>query len=603
MLTKRKGRWILLCLLLVFALVGCQNDSVESSDQVDEGAEAIFAAGTYIGEADGHNGPISVEVTVSDSEITAVEILSHNESPGITDAALERIPQGVLDYQSLAIDMVSGATVTSNSIIDAITDALSQAGADIAALQVRGDREVVQGEAVEMTTDVVVIGGGGAGLAAAVTAHENGSNVVVLEKMPRLGGNTILSGGALNASESPRQDAQGIEDSVEHHFTQTFEGGDELGNPELVQILVENAYPGVEWLESHGMEFEEEVFTVLGGLWPRAHKPVQPLGTGFIETYKNYIDEHDGIEVLLDTEVLELVVEEGVVVGVVAKGLGGEVLVHANNGVVLATGGFAMNNDMLNEYNKNWPDLGNVMSTNHPGATGDGHIMAASIGANLIGMEHLQLLPLGDPNSGSLSGNIEQGVENRIFVNKAGNRFVDEGARRDVMTKGLLDQEDAWLWVVLDAKNYPTEDTTNNFNETIEELIAQGRAFKGDSLEELAEQIDVDPENLINAVEEFNRVVEEGGPDKFGRTLFDTPIDTPPFYAGPRVPTVHHTMGGVEITELAQVLSTDGNVIPGLYAAGEVTGGIHGSNRLGGNALPDILVFGRIAGESAANQR
>lgn len=600
--TKRKGLAVLLCLLLAFTLIGCQSDSAESG-QSDEGAEALFTAGTYTGQADGHNGPIAVEVTVSESEITAVEIMSHNESAGITDAALERIPQGVLDSQSLAVDAVSGATVTSDSILEAITDALSQAGADIAALQVAGEREVKEGVAIEVTTDVVIIGGGGAGLAAAVTAHDHGSEVLVLEKMPRLGGNTILSGGALNASESPRQEAQGIEDSVELHFTQTFEGGDELGNPDLVQILVENAYPGVEWLESMGMEFEEEVFTVLGGLWPRAHKPDSPLGTGFIETYQKYIDEHDGIEVMLDTEVLELVVEDGAVVGVMAKGLDGDVLVHANKGVVLATGGFAMNNEMLNEFNKSWPDLGDVMSTNHPGATGDGHVMAEAIGASLIGMEHLQLLPLGDPNSGSLSGNIEQGVENRIFVNKDGNRFVDEGARRDVMTKALLEQEDAWLWLVLDAKNYPTEETTNNFNETIEELIAQGRAFKGDTLEELAEQIDVDPENLVNAVEEFNRVVEEGGPDEFGRTLFDTPIDTPPFYAGPRVPTVHHTMGGVEINEYAQVLSADGSIIPGLYAAGEVTGGIHGSNRLGGNALADILVFGRIAGESAANQR
>jgi len=601
MFHSKKVLPLLLSLLMIFTLIGCKKESPVTPP--GETTTVLFTAGTYVGEADGHNGTITVEVTVSDTEIINVKVLTHNESPIITDAALERIPQGVMDRQSLAIDSVSGATVTSVALLEAITSALTKANADISALMVKGEEESKEDENIEMTADVVVIGGGGAGLAAAVSAHQNGANVIILEKMPRLGGNTLLAGGALNAAGSPRQEAQGIEDSVDLHFTQTYEGGDKLGNPELIRILVENAYPGVEWLESLGMKFEENVFTVLGGLWPRAHKPATPLGTGFIATYQEYIDNHDGIDVLLDTEVKELLVEDGRVVGVSGRGLKGNVLVHANNGVILATGGFGKNNDMLTQFNQNWPDLSNVMSTNHPGATGEGILMAESIGANLVGMEHLQLLPLGDPKSGSLSGNIEQGVENRIFVNKSGDRFVDEGARRDVMTKALLDQEDTLLWVVLDAKNYPEATTTNNFNETIEELIAQGRAFKGDTLEELAAQIGVDPEKLVAAVEGFNAAVRDGGPDEFGRTLFDTPIDTAPFYAGPRVPTMHHTMGGVEINTMAQVLSAEGTVIPGLYAAGEVTGGIHGANRLGGNALADILVFGRIAGENAANKR
>ncbi|MDF2532086.1 MAG: ifcA, partial [Clostridia bacterium] len=222
------------------------------------------------------------------------------------------------------------------------------------------------------------------------------------------------------------------------------------------------------------------------------------------------------------------------------------------------------------------------------------------IGANLIGMEQIQLLPMGDPQTGSLSGNIEQGVENRIFVNKDGNRFVDEGARRDVMTKALFEQKDATMWIVLDKHSYPTGSTKNNFNETIDQLVAEGRAYKADTLEDLAKQIGVTPENLVKSVSEFNKVVEQGGKDAFGRTLFKDKIDTAPFYAGARVPTVHHTMGGIEINTSAQVLDGNGKLIPGLYAAGETTGGIHGSNRLGGNALPDAAIFGRIAGESAA---
>jgi urocanate reductase len=227
-------------------------------------------------------------------------------------------------------------------------------------------------------------------------------------------------------------------------------------------------------------------------------------------------------------------------------------------------------------------------------------IMAEKIGANLVGMEHIQLLPMGDPKTGSLSGNIEQGVENRIFVNKEGNRFVDEGQRRDVMTKALFEQKDASMWVIVDKHSYPTGDIKNNFNESIDELVEQGRAFKADTLEDLAKQIGANPENLVKAVAEFNKAVEKGGKDALGRSLFKDKLDSPPYYAGARVPTVHHTMGGIQINTSAQVLDKDGKIIPGLYAAGETTGGIHGSNRLGGNALADMTVFGRIAGESAA---
>ena len=583
---------MMLCVILAVIAVGCQKPAETSAP--------AFKAGTYTAAVAAHNGDLKVEVVVDAESIVSVKILEHKESPGISDPAIERIPQAIVDTQSLAVDAISGATITSKAIIAAVTEALKQAGADIDALSVKKEGNKTAGETKEYTTDVVVIGGGGAGLAAAVTAHQNGAQVIVLEKMPRLGGNTILSGGAYNAVDPKRQKAQGIEDSTDKHYTQTFEGGDKLGNPELIRVFVDNAYPALEWLEGLGMKFNDQVFTVLGGLWPRAHKPSTPLGTGFIDTYQKYIDANQGIEVLLDTEVTELLVDGGKVVGIKAKGLNGEVIVKANKGVVIASGGFGANVEMRDQYNKNWPVLTQIKTTNHPGATGDGLAIAQKVGANLIGLENIQLLPMGDPKTGSLSGNIEQGVENRIFVNKDGNRFVDEGARRDVMTKALMEQKDSYMWVVLDKHSYPTGDKKNNFNETIDELIAQGRAFKGDTLEELAKQIGVDPANLVKAVEEFNKAVEKGGPDQFGRTLFADKIDTAPFYAGARVPTVHHTMGGIEINTSAQVLDVNGKVIPGLYAAGEVTGGIHGSNRLGGNALADIAVFGRIAGESAA---
>ncbi|WP_243447703.1 flavocytochrome c [Clostridium tetani] len=582
---------LLFCLTLVTSAIGCQ-----SKDK----SVATFKAGTYAGTAKAHNGELKLEVTVDKESIKEIKILEHKESPGISDPALERIPKAIIDDQSLAVDTISGATVTSNAIILAVTNALKQSEVNIDALKTKKEKKETARKAVEHTTDVVVIGGGGAGLAAAVSANQKGSEVIVVEKMPRLGGNTILSGGAFNAVDPKRQKAQGIEDSIDKHYAQTYEGGDKLGNTKLIRTLVENAYPSIEWLESLGMKFNDKVFTVLGGMWPRAHKPSTPLGTGFIDTYSKYIDKNKGVQVLLDTEATEIIMEKGKAVGIKAKGLKDDLTIHAKKGVVIAAGGFAGNNKMVDKYNKSWPSLTKVKTTNHPGATGDGMILAEAVGANLVGMENLQLLPMGDPKTGSLSGNIEQGVENRIFINKSGKRFVDEGARRDVMTKALLEQKDSYMWVVLDHKNYPTAKTTNNFNETIEELIEQGRAFKADTLEELAKKIKVDPASFIKSVEEFNKAVETGGKDAFGRTLFDKKIDTAPFYAGPRMPTVHHTMGGIEINSNAEVLDKSGKIIPGLYAAGEVTGGIHGSNRLGGNALADITVFGKIAGENAA---
>ncbi len=598
----KKIKWLvfLLSITMIFSLVGCKSN--ESKEVEGDG---LFNPGTYAGEGKGIGGTIKLEVTVTEDEITKINVLEHNETPGVSDLAFEQIPAQIIEAQGLGVDAVAGATMSSEGILAAVAQALEKAGADIDALKkVSAKTSTGTGETIEKETDVVVIGGGGAGLAAAVSAHQNGAKVIVLEKMPRVGGNTIISGAAYNAADPKRQEAQGIEDSVDKHFQQTYEGGDKLGKPELIRVLVENAYPTIEWLESMGMKFEDELFTVLGGLWPRAHRPVEPLGTGYINTYMNYIDENSSdMEVLLNTKATELIMEGNKVVGVKAEGPEGELIVKANNGVVIATGGFGNNIEMRDEYNKIWPALTNLKTTNHPGATGDGIAMAKAVGANLVDMEQIQLLPMGDPETGSLSGNIEKSVENRIFVNKDGNRFVDEGARRDVMTKALFEQEDSFMWVILDSKNYPTGEHKNNFNESIDELVAAGRAFKGDTLEELAEEIGVNPENLVAAVNKFNEAVENGGPDEFGRTLFQWKLDTAPFYAGARVPTVHHTMGGIEINEKAEVLDANGNVIPGLYAAGEVTGGIHGANRLGGNALADVNVFGKIAGESAAKNK
>ena len=570
-------------------------------------------AGVFTGVGDseiGGKGAIEVAVTVDENgAVTAIEVTKNGDTAGISDPAVAQIPNLIVEQQTANVDAVAGATKTSDAIMAAVLDAVTKAGLDTVKWSTKVETVAEKAEDVTIETEIVVIGGGGAGLAAAVQANQLGSKVLVLEKMGKVGGNTILAGGALNAVNDRSEQAIAYNDSVEWHYTQTLSGGDYQGDPLLVHTLVSNAWDGVQWLMDLGMEFQDEtagLFTVTGGLWPRAHKPVEPLGTGFFKTYMNYIDSHDNVDVMLNTCATEILVDEnGKACGVVATGeTGNTVTVKASKGVVVATGGFAANVELRSAYNTQWADLGDsIKTTNHAGATGDGIKLMQKLGADFVQMGNIQLLPLGDPVTGSLSGNIEHDVETRIFINKEGNRFVNEGGRRDDMTNALFAQIDAYMWIVMDSDTYPTGDERNNFGETANQLVEAGRAVKADTLEELAEKMNVPADALIAAVTEFNRHAEGGDlagtPDEFGRTLYKTPIDTAPFYAAARVPTVHHTMGGVRINVNAQVLDENGNVIPGLYAAGEVTGGIHGSNRLGGNALTDTVVFGRIAGESA----
>lgn len=589
----KRGLCFLLCLVMMFAL------------------GAASGAETFTGKGDskiGGTGAVTVEVTLDGQKaITGVTVTENKDTPGISDAAVKGIPEAIVAGQSLAVDAVAGATMTSEAILMAVRDALTQAGVDLAQYEQKAEQKVEKAADEEKTVDVVVIGAGGAGLTAAVQAHMNGASVLVIEKMPKVGGNTILSGGALNAVDDRSETAIKNNDSVQWHYQQTLAGGDFQGDPQLVHTLVSNAWPAIEWIKGLGMQFVEgETFTVTGGMWNRAHKPADPVGTGFFKTYMAYIDSHEGIELMLNTRAEELIRDEnGRVTGVIATGAtGNKVTALAGKGVVMAAGGFGRNVAMRQAFNTQWADLGEqIPSTNHPGATGDGIRMLMKIGADMVQMGNIQLLPIGDPETGSLSGNIEFGVDSRIFVNKEGRRFVNEGGRRDEMTIALFAQPDNFMWMIMDSDKYPTGEEKNNFNESINSLVAEGRAIKGETLEELAGKIGVPYENLKADIDAYNKSCETKEKDAFGRTIYGTPIDNGPFYAAGRVPTVHHTMGGARINRFAQVMSEMGGVIPGLYAAGEVTGGIHGSNRLGGNALTDLLVFGRIAGESAAMGR
>ncbi len=609
--------------ILFIFVIACQSQSTETSsstveintsEESSKKAEGgLYTPGIYSAIVTGMK-EMTVTVTFSEDAITTIE-LDHEETPGIGEPVCDSLPIQIIELQGLGIDAVAGATLSSMAILDGVADCVEQAGGDVAALKAVKPQIIDNGDE-ELTADVVVIGAGGAGMAAAVTANQEGKTVIVIEKTSNMGGNTTLAGGAFNAVDDGSETALARNDSVDLYYEQTFHGGDQQGDPELVRTLVENAWDGVLWLKELGMEFELGVFTVTGGIYERAYKPVEPEGSGFFKAYRSYMESHAGITIKYKTTAESLIVENGAVVGVACTGeAGNQVIVKANNGIILATGGFSQNIEMRKKYNAEtnlWPTLDETIpSTNTPAITGDGITMAQAVGAELVQMGNIQLLPLGDPNTGSLSGNIEHAVESRIFVNQEGNRFVNEGGRGDEMTLRLFEQPDTTMYIIMDSDTYPNGDEANNFNERISDLVAAGRVYKADTLEELAGMIHVSAENLVKTVEEYNRHCLggdlEGQEDEFGRTLFtDTDkinngINQGPFYAAERMPTVHHTMGGVKINTSTQVINTQGDVIPGLFAAGEVTGGIHGSNRLGGNALTDTIVFGRIAGKSASD--
>ena len=606
------------------------------------GAMALaYTEGTYTATAQGNNGPVTVSVTFSADAITDVTVVEHSETAGLSDRPIAEIPAAIVENQSIAVDTVSGATNSSNAILTAVADCVAQAGGDVEALKaVAVEKAPV--EDVEATYDVVVLGGGGAGLTASITAAQNGAKVILVEKAGSLGGNTLIAGQGFNACDPERQAntemseallgelksyldldpadfgafAEVLEtvkgqindyiasgsttlfDSPELHMLHTYMGGKRTGldgtviepDLELARTFATNALDALEWAESIGAQWNDTTSTILGAMWPRSHG----LANGNVITILTDAAKANGVEIVTDTRANELIVENGKVVGVKATtSEGANVTLHANSGVVLATGGFSANAPMVVEYNNYWPGLSDTMpSTNAPTITGDGIVMAKAVGADLVGMGFAQLMPSSHPVDGSLFSGIWGSAETQVFVNKEGKRYVNEYAERDVLSKAALAQTDGIFYIICDNKIAKNADVAG--------MEAKGNVVVADTLEELAEKLGIPADTFVETIERYNSFVDAQKDDDFGKPLFGEKIDEAPFVATPRSPSLHHTMGGVKIDTNTHVISTEGNVIDGLYAAGEVTGGLHAGNRLGGNAMTDFLVFGRIAGENAA---
>ena len=546
---------------------------------------------TAQGVGQGIDGDVVVQVEADANTIYAVEVLQQNETPGIGSVAVEQLPGAIVAANSIAVDGIAGATVTSNAIKDAIKQALSDAGIDAAPFEVAPEAAAAAEKTAEtLDCDVVIVGAGGAGLTAAVRATQAGAKVLVLEKMPFVGGNSLKASGGMNCADTKFQAALDITDSgVPQFIEDTMNGGHGINDLALVTTMAENSAEAVDWLESIGAPLPKVAATG-GTVHKYLHSPEDGSPVGEYLVAK--LDEEakkNGIEVMLNTTATEILMDGGAAVGVKANDAAHEYTINAK-AVVLATGGFGANFDLMCSFN---PSLANAVTTNHPGATGDGILMAEAVGAATVDMDQIQLHPTVYQATSMLVSEKMRSL-GAILVNQDGVRFTNDLATRDAVSNAELEQPGGYAWIIFD------QNLVDN-NKSAAKYIEQGMAVTGDTYEALAEAMNVDAEAFVKTMETWNAAVATGEDAEFGRNNgMDADLSTAPFFAIQIAPGIHHTMGGVKIDTATRVIDTEGQPIPGLFAAGETTGGVHGGNRIGGNAVCDFVVFGRIAGANAA---
>lgn len=442
--------------------------------------------------------------------------------------------------------------------------------------------------------DVIVIGGGAAGLSAAVSAAEAGAEVLLLEKQADVGGNTRISGGFFAAVDPERQRRQGIEDSVAKFFAQMMESGGPRTDPALARVLVEKAGEALGWLESYGMRFQDEVIEIYGAHWPRCHIPMMPAGEGYIYTLSSAAAR---LGVAVKTKARSLRLERAADRGcrVLVKEPDGVRSYTARRGVVIASGGFGANRGMIARYA---PNLADLTTDNTPGSTGEMLLEAERLGAALVNMDSVQCLP-GCPPGRTLRIVLHSDVSRFILVNSEGKRFIREDERRDVLRDAVLALPERHAYSIVDDEGFRSYNILMRRNAVIG--VETGDAWRGDTPEDLARAMGLSPDALRRTIDDYNEGVRRRR-DAFGKASAELlhEIRKPPFWACYAGMTIHYTMGGLSTNAEAEVLSKSGGPVPGLYAAGEATGGVHGVNRMGANGINDAVVFGRIAGRGAA---
>lgn len=577
----------------VLSLVGCaSNSKTSSSDTIKDG--------TYIGTAKGEGGQLKVSVTIKDKKITDVKTLESHETKGVGIEAMEQLSELMVKNNSVNIETVSGASTSSEAFINAVKKAVVKSGAPLSTFMSKNKIALSKGLKKDAyTTDVVIVGAGGAGLSAAVAAAEKGATVSVLEKNPNIGGNTAVSGGEFNVAGSDIQKKKGIKDSTALFISDTLKGGDNIANPALVKVLAENSNSAYKWLKNDvGVKFHANELLQFGGVSvPRAVVPVGGTGAEIVNKLATKAKKL-GVKIYTSTKASDFVMDGQKVVGVKATNGGKAVTFNANKGVIDTAGGFAANVAMRMKYNKKYDE--NYKTTAVAGSQGDGIVMAEKIGAKLVDMKEIQTYPTSNPETGIISYVADSRFSGAILVNQDGKRFVNENGRRDDISNAIIAQPGHYAYLVWGQEVEKLGKTTKTYAKEFKELKDSKLLYEKSSIKGLADSFKIDATALESTVDTYNKYVKNKKDPDFAKSAAMTPIKKGKFYIEKVLPSTHHTMGGISINTSAQALNTSGQVIPGLWAAGEVTGGIHGTNRLGGNAICDIIVFGRIAGEGAA---
>ena len=595
-------------------------------------------SGDFTGTAKGFGGDVSVTLTLTDGAITGCTAEGKDETEGVGSQAIAKMPGEIAESGSIAVDGVSGATITSTAIKEAAAAALTAAGLNPDDYKTAVENNATAEDST-VDADVVVVGAGGAGMTAAITAAAEGKSVVILESQSMVGGNSVRATGGMNAGKTVYQDenecgeSAGVEktlktaaekyadnetitalaktvseqwaayqanptgyfDSVELMELDTMIGGKGINDPELVETLCANSADAIDWLDEHGITLHN-VSSFGGASVKRIHRPVNAEGkTVSVGSYMIPLLQENcekaGVKMMLDTTATEILTDaNGAAVGVKATGASGETVTVNAKAVVLATGGFGANLDMVVKYK---PELKGFMTTNAPGIQGQGIEMAQAIGAATVDMDQIQIHPTVEANTAAL---ITEGLrgDGAILINEEGQRFIDEVGTRDVVSAAEIAQTGSYSWLVVDQ-------AMADASSVIQGYIKKGYTVTGSTYEELGKAMGVDAAAFAETMEKWNGYVEAKNDPDFGRTSFANPLNTAPYYAVKVTAGVHHTMGGLKINANTEVLNEKGEVIPGLFAAGEVTGGVHGANRLGGNAVADFTVFGRIAGAAASD--
>ena len=560
-------------------------------------AAPVTAEGTGVGK----HGDITVAVTFDAGKIQDIKIVKNAENPILAKKVFTDLKDQVVALSSTDVDLVSGATFSAKGFIDAVNDAAKKAGVTLA----KADKKALKKAARELPKtsnyDVVVIGAGGAGFSAAITARNAGANVVLLEKMPAVGGNSLISGAEMNVAKNWVQPKLGInDDSPELHAQDTFKGGDGKGDMKVINVMTHEALDAAKWCRDYlGVRFEDDNLFFFGGhSRKRALIPVGHTGTEFIAKFQAKADEL-GIPVITNMKAEELIKDkDGRVVGVKATMDGSEYTFNAKGGVVLATGGFGANPEMVKKYNPKIDER--FKTTDAPGTTGEALYMAERAGAQLVNMGYIQTYPICDPISGAIELIADARFDGAIMLNQEGKRFVEELQRRDVLSEAILNQTGQYCWVLWNDNIGKISNTVKAHANEYEAFTKQGIMTTCDDLKCIADFTKIPFDQLQKTVKRVSDMAGKGNDKDFNHRAGLMDMQQGKYYVIKAVPSTHHTMGGVRINEKAEALTAEGKVIPGLWAAGEVTGVTHGTNRLGGNAYTDIIVFGRIAGEAAA---